>query len=814
MIKKILVLAIFFFGCIAHAQYETALDATFDHKDHMELSRGYLRKMKMLPNGKILVMNLSKQERFAYGGNLGPKINLFRLNADLTYDATFTPINLLSSLYQNSNDFDVFSDGKILVAGDYKGTDNVDYYMARFNEDGTPDDSFSFTNTQGITQFNITSIESLKILPNDQVLIGGNFYLQKFSFSAKGLARINYDGTVDMTFIPGNVISQNYGHVTDIDCDSDGNVVVVGSYNNGATFPSYNFLKKRGPNGQAIPAFNITAVEFTVAATLDDRYREVKVAEGNKIYAWIDTHTLQRFLQDGTMDPTFAPLDKVRDFEILPNGNILVSNFQTNNLQIYDSQGVLLTQSTYDESTKPFICAESANGLIITQVVGTNGYMYGNIEPFRVVRYNPDLTLDTSIDKTAYFKSYKVLKTAQDNLLILGHRKNTGMMKHNNGVKLVDYQGNLILNSPFSQWSNATLNEPFGDLNYYNNGLILPDGKIVLSYRFLHASGQNYGEMVRLNSDFTYDMTYQTYSDGSKAMAYQPTTSKLVLGDVALTRYDNEGVFDNEFYQNHFQLIYDVRDIKILPDGKILVADVQGLRRVLENGIIDDTFSGGLYNFSSINTLDVLSDGKIIIGGHIGVVSGRARINPDGTLDATYGTEVLPSSIKQLRSLKAFPDGSALAIYDATPTKSEMIKFDANGNLVPFDIGTGFNGIINSFEIFNDGKIMVTGNFNQYNGEYVNGVARLNGTSEELGISEPSIDRATATVYPNPASNSFQIKSEEIIRKIEIFSLDGKLLESLSFPGETIDVSTLASGYYLSKIYFNSGSVTKKFVKQ
>jgi len=53
-------------------------------------------------------------------------------------------------------------------------------------------------------------------------------------------------------------------------------------------------------------------------------------------------------------------------------------------------------------------------------------------------------------------------------------------------------------------------------------------------------------------------------------------------------------------------------------------------------------------------------------------------------------------------------------------------KICPNENLTAFDTGTGFNGIIDSFEIFEDGRVMVAGNFNQYNGMFVNGVARLN----------------------------------------------------------------------------------------
>ena len=56
-----------------------------------------------------------------------------------------------------------------------------------------------------------------------------------------------------------------------------------------------------------------------------------------------------------------------------------------------------------------------------------------------------------------------------------------------------------------------------------------------------------------------------------------------------------------------------------------------------------------------------------------------------------------------------------------------------------FDTGTGFNGIIESFEIFEDGLVMVAGNFNQYNGEFINGVARLNSLYGQLMLFDGAI---------------------------------------------------------------------------
>lgn len=66
-----------------------------------------------------------------------------------------------------------------------------------------------------------------------------------------------------------------------------------------------------------------------------------------------------------------------------------------------------------------------------------------------------------------------------------------------------------------------------------------------------------------------------------------------------------------------------------------------------------------------------------------------------------------------------------------------------------------------------------------------------------------------ATVSPNPTKGSVTILgSNATINTIEVFNTAGNLV------GNSTDLSNLSTGVYLMKIYTNSGSVTKKVVKQ
>ncbi|MAZ73479.1 MAG: hypothetical protein CMC70_10075 [Flavobacteriaceae bacterium] len=82
-----------------------------------------------------------------------------------------------------------------------------------------------------------------------------------------------------------------------------------------------------------------------------------------------------------------------------------------------------------------------------------------------------------------------------------------------------------------------------------------------------------------------------------------------------------------------------------------------------------------------------------------------------------------------------------------------------------------------------------------------------------LGIAENELKNFS--MYPNPASQQIQIDVPNDLtpKEVKIYSVEGQLLLQSSF-NNTIDISTLASGFYILKARFDSGSVNKSFVKQ
>jgi len=67
-------------------------------------------------------------------------------------------------------------------------------------------------------------------------------------------------------------------------------------------------------------------------------------------------------------------------------------------------------------------------------------------------------------------------------------------------------------------------------------------------------------------------------------------------------------------------------------------------------------------------------------------------------------------------------------------------------------------------------------------------------------------------VYPNPSVGNFTIQCE-CMRQVEIYSIDGRLVKSLSVNGSECVVEGLEKGVYLVKIETNKEAFTKKVVK-
>ena len=72
-------------------------------------------------------------------------------------------------------------------------------------------------------------------------------------------------------------------------------------------------------------------------------------------------------------------------------------------------------------------------------------------------------------------------------------------------------------------------------------------------------------------------------------------------------------------------------------------------------------------------------------------------------------------------------------------------------------------------------------------------------------------------VYPNPFTNTLNLSHVEHGARIELFSIDGRLVYQTSYDGEAIVFSNqtgFVSGIYTVKISTSTGSTFRKVLKQ
>ena len=91
----------------------------------------------------------------------------------------------------------------------------------------------------------------------------------------------------------------------------------------------------------------------------------------------------------------------------------------------------------------------------------------------------------------------------------------------------------------------------------------------------------------------------------------------------------------------------------------------------------------------------------------------------------------------------------------------------------------------------------------------VDALAAINAVPAWDDISENTLN---VNIFPNPTQDNFTIQCDGM-RRIEVYSLDGRLMKSLFVHSSECLIEELESGVYLVKIKTSKGTFTKKIVK-
>jgi uncharacterized delta-60 repeat protein len=120
------------------------------------------------------------------------------------------------------------TDGRLLIAGDFTVfSDEPRPGLVRLNPDGSLDQSF-------VPGFKNGDVRAIGLQPDGKVLVGGLLTLPE-EHKPVTIVRLNADGSLDRWFDPGRAISEGVGiplaRVTALALQSDGQVLVAGQFN-------------------------------------------------------------------------------------------------------------------------------------------------------------------------------------------------------------------------------------------------------------------------------------------------------------------------------------------------------------------------------------------------------------------------------------------------------------------------------------------------------------------------------------------------------------------------------------------------------
>jgi uncharacterized delta-60 repeat protein len=250
--------------------------------------------------------------------------------------------------------------------------------------------------------------------------------------------------------------------------------------------------------------------------------------------------------------------------------------------------------------------------------------------------------------------------------------------------------------------------------------------------------------MVRLSPDGSLDQTFDVGSGFTK-LTNRPSINKIIIqtnGSILaggtfneyngisinnLIRLNQDASKDNSFNYS-MQSSEEIYSIQQYSDVIMISGRFPGLVKKLSlNGNVDSTFNLNLEtNYEAV--FDIYADGITTILGGLNLTDDpiwskmSAAWSGIGVLGAEGAGEIT-TVVNQ-------PDGKFIIAGDFTGYNvdgfNRILRYNINGIIdAGFITGEGFDGLVTDMALQSDGKIIVTGYFQSYNGNNVNRIVRL-----------------------------------------------------------------------------------------
>jgi uncharacterized delta-60 repeat protein len=560
------------------------------------------------------------------------------------------------------------------------------------------------------------AVNAVVVQPDGKVIIGGGFTTVK-GLVRHGIARLNADGSGDGTFNPG---AGPHG-ISSLVLQPDGKVLVGHStWLNAGSIPNWGILRLNSDGSldtnfsASIESFYEDAGVYSMAVQSDGK---VLIGGDFSVVNGTSRSGIARLNANGSLDSSFHPdavLCCANSLALQPDGKVLViGGFTVNGANLItiarlNANGSL--DNTFDADGE--LSSALKMGLQLDGKILVAGYFTPPIG-YRIPRLNSDGSLDGGFHPS-----------------------------------LPPYEGSPYVGSLVAQ----------------------SDGKILVTGDFTSVNGTKRSGIARLNADGSLDSIFNPSpgASGLASVALQPD-GMIILGGNGIVRLNADGSLDvgfNSGKEISGDVPPQVSSVVVQPDGKVLLGgwfnSVQGtnrnrITRLNANGSLDSTFDPGTGANSSVNSVALQADGKVLIGGLFSTFndtncSNVARLNANGSLDYSFqpdlavpnpGYECPPGypcyDYTEIKAILVQPDGKVLIggsfvtivwpVYEGEDVqyiyRPCLGRFNADGSRESsFGTNTAVGSSVNSLAFQPDGKVLVGGSL------YLNGtnymITRLN----------------------------------------------------------------------------------------
>jgi uncharacterized delta-60 repeat protein len=792
-----------------------ALDTGFDPGSG---ANGLVQAVTVQPDGKVLVGgSFTHMDGTACG-------HIARLNGDGSLD----PLKLHVGTNGDVRGIAVQPDGKILIGGNFTQVDGADRnYVARLYADGSLDASFNPGDGPD------GSVEDLALQPDGKVLVGG-YFTQVDGVVRNHVARLNTDGSLDTSFDPGTGTNDPIEAVA---LQPDGKVLIGGRFTQVNDF-TVNRIARLNENGTLdmtfIPGAGADYPVYAIVVQPDG-----KVLVGGSFIHIYYTDTVRRRIArlngDGSLDSSFSPAagasDIVRTISLQTDGKIIIGGWFTevngeerNRIARLNGDGSL--DASFDPGDGPSLAVEAVAAYPHGKAI-IGGYFteVSGEERNRIARLNTDGSSDTgfTVDTS---ESVLAVAVQPDGKILIGGTFTQVNGETRNHIARLNADGSL--DTGFSASTSGNVSAV----------VVQPDGKILIGGSFTQVNGVERRLVARLNADGSLDTGFSAAWEASGsvyAVALQPDGKVVVGGRFTHTprrggpfnnvaRFNADGSLDFLFHPilEASHPVYAVavvwqgyrRPTKILIGG--MFTQVNGetrnhIARLNENGSLDTSFDPGNGPSSAPWAIVVQPDGKVLIGGEFLSVNGYglynhiARLDADGSVDLNFSTQGVNGNVYDI-ALQS--DGNILIggtftwLYSAYSYRNRIARLWASGSPDgSFNTSIGANDTVRAVAVQPDGQVVIGGEFTEVDGQPRNHVARLNGATAPtiVGPYPPSRARVglpyshtfIARGFPVP---TFYVSTGSLPPGLTLDAISGELSGTPTVVGE-YDFTVAASNY-------------------